>query len=225
MKHILITLIALILLPYGAIASERNAALPFSGEERTSFGPVAGIGFDVKTSQISGFYHFKQIQMPDHSFHADCQILFAGKFEGQSKISITATELSGKSSKKVNAMLELRGQTRSSASQLPEQVFSLRLSENLQGCSPNVDVSEFDFDFSVNTNGDWKSVTAVQSKRAYFYSSPDEGKKEKSYVVRGDLLYVYDELPIWYYVKFKAGKKETVGWIKRSETIQLSNLR
>ena len=223
MKQALITLLVLTLLPYGAHASERLTALPISGEERSSFGPIAGIGFDKKTSRISGFYHLKQVQMPDHSFHADCHILFAGKLEGRSKIPVIATELSGNRQKEVKGTLDFRGQSSSSSSQLPEQIFSLHLSENLPGCSRAVDVSDFDFDFSINSAGDWKSLTAVQAKRAYFHTSHDESAKAKSYVVRGDLLYIYDEVPNWLYVKFKAGKKETEGWIRRSDTVQLSN--
>lgn len=221
MKQALIALLVFIFLPYGAHASERLTALPVSGEERSSFGAVAGIGFDKRTSRISGFYHFKQVQMPDHSFHADCQILFAGKLEGRSKIPVTAIELSGNRQKTVKGTLEFRGQSNSLSSRLPEQIFSLRLSENLPGCSRAVDVS--DFDFSINSEGDWKSLTAVQAKRAYFHTSHDESMKGKAYVVRGDLLYIYDEAPDWLYVKFKAGKKETEGWIRRSDTVQLSN--
>lgn len=211
--------------PFSAHTAGKLTDAPFSGEERSSFGPIAGIGFDEKTSHISGFYHFKQAQMPDHSFHADCQILFAGKLEGRSTIPVMATELSGSNQRTVKGILEYRGRVSSSASQLPEQVFSLRLSENLPGCSRAVDVSDFDFDFSINTAGDWKFLTAANSKRAYFYSNHDESTKGRSYVVRGDLLYVYDESPGCYYVKFRAGKKETVGWIKRSDTIWLLNKR
>lgn len=83
--------------------------------------------------------------------------------------------------------------------------------------------ADFDFDFSINSEGDWKSLTAVQANRAYFHSNHDESAKGKSYVVRGDLLYIYDEAPDWYYVMFKAGKKETKGWIKRGDTVQFSN--
>lgn len=69
--------------------------------------------------------------------------------------------------------------------------------------------------------GDWTGVFAIKSVRVPFYRSPDESGINKAYLVQGDLIYVYDERPGWYYVKYAARKKTTVGWIKKSDTVQI----
>ena len=69
--------------------------------------------------------------------------------------------------------------------------------------------------------GDWLAVYAIRSKRAYFHKRPEDSSIGKGYLISGDLVYVYDEKKDWYYVKFK-GRKETSGWIKKSDTIQFA---
>ena len=70
--------------------------------------------------------------------------------------------------------------------------------------------------------GDWLAVYVIRSKRAYFHQSPKESSSGKSFLIAGDLIYVYDEKKDWYYVKFK-GRKKTSGWIKKSDTVQFAH--
>lgn len=85
-------------------------------------------------------------------------------------------------------------------------------------------ISEANNVLSINFNGgeggEWQAVHVVAANRAYFYSEPNALTMGKAFLVAGDLIYVYDEKPGWYYVKFQGRKKETVGWIKQSDTIQ-----
>jgi len=67
---------------------------------------------------------------------------------------------------------------------------------------------------------DWIGVHTIQSKRAKFYKAPDAAAFEKAFLVAGDTIYVYDEKPGWYYVKFQARSRQTVGWIKVADTVQ-----
>lgn len=70
--------------------------------------------------------------------------------------------------------------------------------------------------------GNWIAVYVIRAKRAYFHNKADESSIEKSFLIAGDLIYVYDEKNDWFYVKFKGRKKETIGWIKKSDTIQFA---
>jgi len=78
--------------------------------------------------------------------------------------------------------------------------------------------------FSINVDGeeigDWQAIQVISNRRAYFHSGPNDSTAGKAFLVAGDLVYVYDENPGWYYVKYQGRKKETVGWIKKSDTIQ-----
>ena len=68
--------------------------------------------------------------------------------------------------------------------------------------------------------GAWLGVYTVKSERAYFYQNPGGNDIGKAFLVSGDTIHVYDEQPGWYYVKFEGRKKKTLGWIKKTDTVQ-----
>lgn len=67
---------------------------------------------------------------------------------------------------------------------------------------------------------DFVAVGVVKANRAYFHTDPDTSAIRKTFLVAGDFFYAFAENNDWYYVKFKGRKKPTVGWIKKSDTIQ-----
>ena len=81
---------------------------------------------------------------------------------------------------------------------------------------------QFEISFKIDEISDWIAVGVIRSKRAYFYVKPNGPRKGKAFIVAGDLIYIYDENLNWYFVKFQTGKKETTGWIKKADTIQIS---
>jgi hypothetical protein len=68
--------------------------------------------------------------------------------------------------------------------------------------------------------GNWIAVYAINSKKARFYSDPDNSSSQKAFLVKGDIIYVYEERPDWYFVKYNEGKTKTEGWIRKSDTLQ-----
>lgn len=69
--------------------------------------------------------------------------------------------------------------------------------------------------------GEWISVYTIAVEKAKFHSQPDSSSEGNAFLVKGDVIYVYDEKPEWYFVKYDEGKKKTEGWIKKSDTLQL----
>ena len=209
-----------ILIPSIALAGGR--AVPASGEQLSSFGPMAAIAFDGEKSRISGFYHFKQIQMPDASFHADCQIYFSGTYENAPQIHVQVADVSAKRQKVVSGLLTIEEYGPSTPKLAGIQVYTLRLNSELPGCTDMLDMSDSAFQIELNRNGDWKGVEVIRAKRSHFYRRPDEKEKSAAYLVAGNLVYLYDQTPDWYYVKFRGEKTETSGWIKKADTLQLT---
>lgn len=68
--------------------------------------------------------------------------------------------------------------------------------------------------------GNWVGVYGIGVKRAKFHSRPDNASVRKEYLVEGDIIYVFDEQPEWYFVQYENGRRKTVGWIRRSDTVQ-----
>jgi hypothetical protein len=80
---------------------------------------------------------------------------------------------------------------------------------------------EVEVSFGKLLTGRWIGVFAIRSERAPFYQTTEESSVRKAFLVQGDLVYVYDEKPGWYYVKYEGRNKTTVGWIKKSDTVQI----
>lgn len=80
---------------------------------------------------------------------------------------------------------------------------------------------KYEISFAISEIGSWREVTVIRTGRAYFYDYPNVKSRRKSFVVRGDVIYVYDQDKDWLNVKYQHGKQETRGWIKRSDTLQI----
>lgn len=75
-------------------------------------------------------------------------------------------------------------------------------------------------EMGVQYAGDWIGVYAIGSRKARFYSRPDSSSVQKAFLVKDDVIYVYDEQLDWYFVKYKKGKLKIEGWIKKSDALQ-----
>jgi hypothetical protein len=68
--------------------------------------------------------------------------------------------------------------------------------------------------------GSWIGVYAISAKRTHFHSQPEDSSMRKAYLVEGDVIFVYEERPEWYFVQYENGKRKTVGWIRKADTVQ-----
>lgn len=72
----------------------------------------------------------------------------------------------------------------------------------------------------VSNAGNWIGVYVVNAEQAKFHGQADNASVQKAYVVKGDVIYVFDERPGWYFVRYQNGSRKTVGWIKKTDTVQ-----
>jgi len=87
---------------------------------------------------------------------------------------------------------------------------------------PNIrtDKQGFILSMPTETQSDYIGVATILSKRAVFHSAPSAATARTAFLVAGDMAYVTDEKPGWYHVRFTHALKETVGWIKASDTVR-----
>lgn len=122
-----------------------------------------------------------------------------------------------------------RGQLRHLVSSTEQGVLNLKFSKNeLDGdCDwilpfvvESEDRDEVMVAIEIPNIGNWIAVYAINSKKARFYSEPDNSSSQKAFLVKGDIIYVYEERPDWYFVKYNEGKVKTEGWIRKFDTLQ-----
>lgn len=68
--------------------------------------------------------------------------------------------------------------------------------------------------------GDWIGVYVIRARKANFYSEPNNASARSAYLIEGNVIYVYEEKPEWYFVRYDNGKKKTTGWIRKIDTVQ-----
>lgn len=74
--------------------------------------------------------------------------------------------------------------------------------------------------FGITESGQWSEIRVVSSDKAYFHKKPSPETKQKSYVIKYDILGIYDKQERWVLAEFK-GKKITRAWIRESDLFDL----
>jgi len=159
----------------------------------------------VDDDLVTGFYENytgwdEELQAPRFS----CQVFLVGRIEG-SKVEIVSSYSKG--------MLEL----------LEEDRIRISLEEEPGGCwnvEPRFD--EEGVILELTEGKDWKFIRIVSSERAYFYNSPDEEERGKSYIIEGDILKVLEVEGDWVRGEYLGSQGSTTGWIKESDLYEIS---
>ena len=94
--------------------------------------------------------------------------------------------------------------------------FNLKLEKEHGGCwNVNHFADEKGASFQLEKNGDWISLEVVSVQKAFFHSSPNIDSKTKSYVIKGDILRIFNRQNEWLEAEFGT-EKVTRAWIKKS---------
>lgn len=186
------------------------------------------IGLNPGTLDVSGYYESSDIT---GNITAECKLYFYGRL-----VSSTAAEIHVVSAhpdflheqvKEINGKLKLeRLESNPVARLYIDQVPASCnwLFQGLPSYKPPTKFSlENGFAFEFLHNGDWKSVAIIRSQRAPLYDKAAISAKSKRYLVTGDLIYVFDKNEEWYFAKYRSGRREVSGWIRRLDTVLPAN--
>ena len=159
----------------------------------------------VNDDVVMGFYENytgwdEKLQAPRFS----CLFFFVGRIEN-SEIEIASSYTKG--------AIEL----------LEEDRIKISLEEEPGGCwNVEPDFDEGGVDFELTERKDWKFIRMVSSERAYFYNSPDEKERGKSYIIEGDVLRVFEVEGDWVKGEYHGSQGITTGWIKESDLYEIN---
>jgi hypothetical protein len=198
------------------------ADINHSGKSDISDDPFLAYGYNPKTKVISGYLAALRTA-PGRT--DECKLAFVGNPKSSSGLSVKYMEADwlGKRS----------GQPVSRVSIVEDKhEFRLKFSrESLGGdcdwilpfnAGPSVSETpdEVSVTMNVSNTGDWIGVYVISAKRAKFHSRPTSDSVRKAYLVEGDVIFVYEEQPDWYFVEYEEEKRKTVGWIRKADTVQ-----
>lgn len=185
------------------------------------------VGINVTTKVLSGYYESSD---RSRTINAECRFYFEGKFESKSIVPIRITGVHPGLIREKSEIIEGKAVIQSNSKYYNIVIYPDRIPPSCDwlysGLPSYVPPPNFKLinglSNSFQKNGSWQAVNVIRSKRAYFYRQPTETSKEKKFLVAGDLIYIYEENPDWYYAKYQGERKDTSGWIKRADTVQFS---
>lgn len=196
--------------------------LRISGTNDIFDNPFLAYGVDPTTKLVNGYL----VALRTSPGRTDeCRFVFSGSLQEPKKFSVKyLSETDGYSS---------AGSTSSAVVENVNGELYMRIKKNQLGgeCEwilpfigePRITEKsgEVVISFGGLNPGAWVGVFAIKSERAKIYRSATEASGQQAYLIQGDFINVYAEQQDWYYVKYERRKKTTVGWVKKSDTVQV----
>ena len=96
----------------------------------------------------------------------------------------------------------------------------IKLTEEHGGCWNVQHFAEEQVKFSIEKHIAWTQIRYIAIDKTYFYSNKSNDKKQKSYLVKNDVVFIDKNEGDWAYCSFY-GQTMTQGWIK---TIDLNKI-
>ena len=212
-------ILTLILSPLSLAA---DSDLRISGRNEIWDNPFVAYGVNQQTQMVTGYLMGSRIAPGATD---ECRLVFSGNLKNPNVFAAKyLSELDGfeKSGAMGTAILQ------SSGGQLQIKMKKDQMGTGCEWILPFInephvkeDNDEVEVSFGKLLSGKWTGVFAIRAKQASLYQKTEESSIQKAFLIQGDLVYVYNEKPGWYYVRYEGRKKATVGWIKKSDTVQI----
>jgi len=200
----------------------QGSNLNYSGKNNIWDNPFVAFGFDPKTNTLSG-YVVALRTAPGRT--DECKLVFGGNYGKSNTLSVQylSEDIGNNNLRKTKASLVV-------AQEGSDSFLKFRKNSLGGDCDwilpfvgePRVRESTDEVSVSIGeaSVGRWIGVYAVKSAKARFHRLPEDSSVQKAFLVRGDVVFVFDEQGDWYYVEFDSKRRKTVGWIRKSDTVQ-----
>jgi hypothetical protein len=147
------------------------------------------------------------ITEPEKNGQFSCVFFLTGKFKSFSDKSILIdTYYPGESNDNIKGIVNCKSNNE----------FNILLNDDHGGCWNVQKFKDDPVEFVLQKNEAWIDIKVIKSDKSYFYSEPDETKKCKTYVIKGDCVKVMKRSGNWIKVVYES-KTNTVGWIKAQD--------
>lgn len=198
------------------------ADLNYSGRSDIWENPFLSFGYNPKTNLVTG-YLIALRTAPGRT--DECNVVFAGRSGTNDSFSVKYKEEGGLYARHDHSVASISTESR-------KNIFQFKISKKAlagdcdwifpfaAGSRMLANGEEITLRMKVPNAGNWVGVYVIKAKRSRFHSQPDNTAVQKTFVVAGDVVYVYEERPDWYFVRYEDGINKTMGWIKKSDTVQ-----
>ncbi|HEU5168474.1 MAG TPA: hypothetical protein VFU29_23175 [Chitinophagaceae bacterium] len=167
------------------------------------------LAYDKNTKQVTGFYeNGTGVDEQTGNSKFTCFFYFEGKL------------LKNKATIKTYYPLDtaiIKGELKVEAKEI-----KIHLDSEHGGCWNVLHFTDEAVSFSMDESKQWIQVRYAIRDRVYFYSEKKESSKNKSYILKGNIVYIEKIERDWAYCSY-LGKKTTKGWIKMNDLSPLKS--
>ncbi len=161
------------------------------------------LAYNPKNNLITGFYeNYTGLDEQTNNPRFSC-IFYIKAFYKKGKIELESYYPLNKEDDMIHGEMKI----------MNSSTIALKLQEEHGGCW-NVQPFKNEFvTFSLYQNKNWIEIRFINTPKSYFYKNKTEESKQKSYLVKGDIIYIDQIEDKWIHCIYKA-KKTVSGWIK-----------
>lgn len=170
------------------------------------------LAYDKASGLVTGYYeNHTGWDEKANAPRFTCSFYIQGNFDEQNSKITTYSPLY-KSDDSIDGILSITA----------NNTISLQLNDEHGGCWNVENFKPRPVSFTLATKSEWLQVRYIATDKSYFYNSPAESAKRKSYVVKGDIIYVEKIQGEWAYCTY-FGSKPVTYWLKVPDLNKLTN--
>jgi hypothetical protein len=161
------------------------------------------LAYNPINNLITGFYeNYTGLDEETNNPRFSCVFYIKGVYK-KSKIGIESYSPLDKEADLINGEIKL----------INLNTIAIKLQDEHGGCW-NVQPFKDEFvTFSLYQKKNWIEIRYINTPKSYFYKNKTEESKQKSYLVKGDIIYIDKIEDKWIHCIYKANKTVS-GWIK-----------
>lgn len=194
---------------------------PRSGQSDYFANPYIAFGVDPRTQQVTGYVSAHRTG-PGRT--DSCEFMFRGRLssDGKARLAIIdplKEDPGSQGTAGIEAAL-LSVSNKTVKMHVPKSLAPGDcdwILEFLEGPNVTTTARALSISADIERSGAWIALARIRSKRAFFHRMPDTRTVRKAYVVAGDLVYVMEEKPGWYHVRYGDAAKASAGWVRASD--------
>ncbi|OFX42882.1 MAG: hypothetical protein A2046_08415 [Bacteroidetes bacterium GWA2_30_7] len=167
-----------------------------------SFG--LNLAFNPETNIITGYFeNYSRLEENTTEPRLSCIFYITGKYD-KNVFNINTYSHLTKKGDLIKGKIQIKDST----------TISIILNEVHKGCWNVQPFSDESVDFSLTTKQKWIEINYIDMDKAYFYNDKNENSKKKSFVIKGNIVYIDQIENNWIHCQYR-DKIITEGWLKR----------
>lgn len=165
------------------------------------------LAYNPENKMITGFYeNYSGYDETTGNPRFSCIFYLIGKYQSDSCAIETYFPLN-KDDDKIIGKLKIK----------ESNTISILLPEEHGGCWNVMHFADGDADFKLLESENWIEIRYIEADKSYFYNDKQDKSKRKSYLIKGDIVFIEKIEGDWIRCKYY-GKSVTEGWMKK-ETV------